>query len=196
MIAAKKRLLNEVVEVVLLLLELLLLFEGLFLHFLLLFSDDLVSLDLIQNLIFPEVPGLGGFHGLGASLRLLCLAAWVLGDVLDLRRVLHYVYLVGSDAEVDGLQARLDELVKEVLLLPLLRGLDLVLVEEDHEVLAVAVLALGLLLRVLLPVVMLPSWRFDGILEAFRVGPAGKEFVIDVHLSDNVEHVVFVDAAI
>jgi hypothetical protein len=196
LVPAKKRLLDEVVEVVLLLLELLLLFEGLFLHFLLLFSDDLVSLDLIQDLIFTEIARLRGFHGLGASLRLLCLAARVLGDVLYLGRVLHYVYLVGSDAEIDGLQARLDKLVKEVLLLPLLRGLDLVLVEEDHEVLAVAVLALGLLLRVLLPVVLLTSWRFDGILEAFRVTAAGKEFVIDVHLSDNVENVVFVDAAI
>jgi len=196
LIAAKKCLLDEVVEVVLLLLELLLLFEGLFLHFLLLFSDDLVSLDLIQNLIFPEVPCLRGFHGLGAPLRLLCLAARVLGDVLDLGRVLHYVYLVGSDAEIDGLQARLDELVEEVLLLPLLRGLDLVLVKEDHEVLAVAVLALGLLLRVLLAVVMLTSRSFDGIFEAFRVTAAGKEFVIDVHLSDNVENVIFVDAAI
>ena len=108
MITTSKRLLNEVVKVILLLLELLLLFEGLFLHFLLLFSDDLVSLDLIQDLIFPKVTGLRGFHGLGAPLRLLCLATRVLGDVLNLGRVLHDVYLVGSDAEIDGLEARLD----------------------------------------------------------------------------------------
>ena len=194
MVTASKCLLNEVVKVILLLLELLLLFERLFLHFLLLFSDDLVSLDLIQDLIFPEVPRLRGFHGLGASLCLLLLASRVLGDVLNFGRVLHDVYFVGCDAEIDGLQACLDELVKEVLLLPLLGGLDLVLVKIDHEVLPVAVFAFGLLLRVLLTIFMLP-WSFNSILESLGVG-TGNDFLIDMHLSDNIEYMIFMDAAI